>query len=146
MSRIVASGVDFFVGITAVEDVLGVALGLVLLAAGDEDWVGEGEVAALGVGEVFSVVTDTLGSSAFSEAVASGEAAGEGLSSWARANGVAAAKRAIMATSVIFIWFSCGWNWAQARPEWFEARIVVSASILRQGSIAVQNRLATIVL
>jgi hypothetical protein len=105
ISRIVASGVDFFVGITAAGDelALGVALGLVLLTAGDEDLLGEGEVSDLGGGGVLSVVTDTLGSSAFSEVVASGEAAGDGLSSWARANGVAAAKRAVMATSVIFI-------------------------------------------
>jgi hypothetical protein len=77
ISRIVASGVDFFAGITAAGDelVLGVALGLVLLAAGDEDLVGDGEVSAFGAGEVFSVVTETL----VSEAVASGEAAGDGL-------------------------------------------------------------------
>jgi hypothetical protein len=113
MSLIVASGVDFFVGITADGDelVLGVAGSLgVLLAAGDEDFVGEGDASGFsdfGAGEaVFSVVTETLGS----EAVASGEAAGDGLSSWASANGVAAAKRAVMATSVIFIWFSCCWD------------------------------------
>jgi hypothetical protein len=115
MSRIVASGVDFFVGMTAaeVELALGVALGVVFAAAGDEDLLGEGEAAALGVGEtVFSVVTETLGSLDFWEAVASGEAAGEAVSSWARANGVAvtksAAKRAIMS----FIWISCGWTGA----------------------------------
>jgi hypothetical protein len=112
MSLIVASGVDFFVGITAVvvELVLGVALGLVLAAAGDEDLLGEAEASVLGAGDaVFSVVTDTLGSelvSGFSEAVASGEAAGGGLSSWARANGVEAAKSTVMATIMIFIWFS----------------------------------------
>jgi hypothetical protein len=101
ISRIVASGVDFFSGITAAGDELGlgVALGLLLVAAGDEDLLGEGEVPDLGAGEVFSVVTETLGS----EAVASGEAAGDGLSSWARASGVAAVKRAVMATSMIFI-------------------------------------------
>jgi hypothetical protein len=101
ISRIVASGVDFFSGITAAGDELGlgVALGLLLVAAGDEDLLGEGEVPDLGAGEVFSVVTETLGS----EAVASGEAAGDGLSSWAMANGVAAVKRAVMATSMIFI-------------------------------------------
>ena len=108
MSLIVASAVDFFVGITAAGDVLvlGVALGLLLVAAGEEDLLGEGVASDLGAGEaVFSVVTDTLGSelvSGFSEAVA----AGDGLSSWARANGVAAAKSAVMATIVIFIWFS----------------------------------------
>jgi hypothetical protein len=72
--------------------------------------LGEAEASVLGAGEaVFSVVTDTLGSelvSGFSEAVASGEAAGDALSSWARANGVARAKSVVMATIVIFIWFS----------------------------------------
>jgi hypothetical protein len=108
MSLIVASGVDFLVGITAAGDelVLGVALGLVLVAAGEEDLVGEGDASDFGAGvAVASVVTETLGS-CFSEAVASGEAAGDGLSSWARANGVARAKSAVMATIVIFIWFS----------------------------------------
>jgi hypothetical protein len=65
--------------------VLGVALGLLLAAAGEEDLLGEAEAWVLGAGDaVFSVVTDTLGSelvSAFSEAVASGEEAGDGLSS-----------------------------------------------------------------
>jgi hypothetical protein len=107
ISLIVASGVDFFVGITAAGDelVLGVALGLLLVAAGEEDLVGEAEASDFGAGDaVFSVVTETLGS-CFSEAVASGDAAGDGLSSWPRANGVAAAKSAVMATIVIFIWF-----------------------------------------
>jgi hypothetical protein len=99
-----ASGVDFFVGITAAGDVLvlGVALGLLLVAAGEEDLVGEGDASDFGAAVVVaSVGTETLGS-CFSEAVA----AGEGLSSWARANGVARAKSAVMATIVIFIWFS----------------------------------------
>jgi hypothetical protein len=104
ISRIVASGVDFFAGITAAGDdfVVGVALGLVLEAAGVDDLLGVGEVAGLGVEALFSVVTETLGS----EVVASGTEAGDGLSSWASANGVAAAKRAVIATSLIFIWFS----------------------------------------
>jgi hypothetical protein len=96
------------VGATAAGDelVLGVALGLVLVAAGEEGLVGEGDAFDLGAGvAVVSVVTETLGS-CFSGAVASGEAAGAGLSSWARANGVAKAKSAVMATIVIFIWFS----------------------------------------
>jgi hypothetical protein len=108
---IVASGVDFFAGITAAGDafVLGVALGLGFVAAGEEDLVGEAEASDLGAGDaVFSVVTETLGSdglvSGFSEAVASGAAAGDGLSSWARANGMAAVKSAVMATIMIFIW------------------------------------------
>ena len=104
----VASGVDFFVGIIAVlgeEDLLGVGEASDL-AAGDEDLLGEVEAAGFGEGEaVFSVVTETLGS----DAVASGEAAGDALSSWVRASG-AAAKKATTATSVIFIWFSCKWD------------------------------------
>jgi hypothetical protein len=56
-------------------------------------------------------VTETLGSDVlFSVVVISGDAAGEGLSSWARANGAAAAKRTVMAAMVIFIWFSYDWN------------------------------------
>jgi hypothetical protein len=89
--------------------VVAVSLGLVF-GAGDEDLVGEGDAWGFGEGDaVFSVVTETLGSSVvlFSAAVASGDAAGDGLSSWAMTNGVAAAKRAVMATMVIFIWFSC---------------------------------------
>ena len=107
----VASGVDFFVGISAAgeELLLGVALAL---AAGDEDLVGEGELFGFGVGEaVFSVVTETLGSEGFS-------AAGEALSSWATAIGTAAVdKAAIRAKSASFIW-----------------RIVGSGSRWRQGS------------
>jgi hypothetical protein len=79
MSLIVASGVDFFVGITAAGDVLvlGVALGLLLVAAGEEDLFGEGDASDFGAAvAVASVGTETLGS-CFSEAVASGEAAGD---------------------------------------------------------------------
>ena len=75
-----ASGVDFFVGITAAGDelVLGVALGLLFVVAGEEDMLGEAGASDFGAGDaVFSVVTETLGS----DAVASGEAAGDGLSS-----------------------------------------------------------------
>jgi len=92
--------------------VVAVSLGLVL-GAGDEDLVGEGDAADFGAGDaVFSVVTETLGSDVlFSVVVISGDAAGDGLSSWARTKGVAAAKRAVMATIVIFIWFSCDWIW-----------------------------------
>jgi hypothetical protein len=103
----VASAVDFFVGIAAAGDelVLGVGLGLLLVAAGEADLLGEGEafaVSFLGVGEtVFSVVTETLGSSDFSRAVASGEAAGE--SSWATAKGAAAAKKVVRARIMSFI-------------------------------------------
>jgi hypothetical protein len=134
MSLIVASGVDFLVGITAA--VFGVALGLVFVAAGEEDFVGEGDASDFGAGvAVASVVTETLGS-CFSEAVASGEAAGDGLSSWATANGMAAAKSAVMAAIMIFIWFS-GYGFgagASAGPALrFEARIVGSGATLRQG-------------
>jgi hypothetical protein len=79
----------------------GVALGL-LFAVGDEDLVGEAEVAGFGVGDtVFSVVTDTVGSLLFS-----GDAAGEAASSWAIANGAAAAQIRVRARTVIFIRFS----------------------------------------
>jgi hypothetical protein len=108
MSLIVASGVDFFAGISAAGDelLLGVALGLVL-AAGDEDLLGEGEVSAFvaGAGEaLFSVATETVGSEGFSAAVASGDGAGGVLSSWARAIEAAAVKRAaVTARTVSFI-------------------------------------------
>jgi hypothetical protein len=101
--------VDFLTGITAddggltEEDGLlaGDALGL-LFAEGDADFVGEADDFGFGVGEAaFSVVTETLGSS--------GEAAGDGLSSWANANGTAAVNRAVTARTAIFICFSfCG--------------------------------------
>lgn len=86
MSLTVASGVDFFVGMTAAGDALvfGLALGAVFVAAGDEALLAAGELSDLGAGEaVFSVVTETLVSdgvvSAFSEAVASGDVVGAGL-------------------------------------------------------------------
>jgi hypothetical protein len=105
MSRIVASTVAFLTGTTAAGDelLLGVGLGLLLAVDGEDDFFGEGDVSVLGVGLVFCVVTETVGS----DAVASGEAAGEGLSSCARANDMAAAKKVVRATSVIFIWFFC---------------------------------------
>jgi len=106
MSRIVASGVDFLLGITAADEglVVGDSLGL-LLAAGDEDFVGEGDAVGFGEGgAVFSVVTETVGSS--DALFSAGDAAGEGLFSWANANGAAAAKSAVRARTVIFIWFS----------------------------------------
>jgi len=106
MSRIVASGVDFFVGISAAGELPGVSLGLGFVV-GDEDFAGDGEGDALdfGAGDaVFSVVTETLGSDVlFSVVLISGEAAGDGLSSWARANGAVATKRTVMATIVIFM-------------------------------------------
>jgi len=94
------------VGITADDErlVVGDSLGL-LLAAGDEDFVGEGDAVGFGVGgAVFSVATETVGSSDVLFSV--GDAAGDGLSSWANANGAAAAKSAVKARTVIFIWFS----------------------------------------
>lgn len=101
----VASGVDFFTGMTAAGDgdFVDVSVGL-LFGAGEEDLVASGELLAVGDGEAdFSVVTDTLGS----EAVASGVGAGVGLVSvsWASATGVAATTSTVMARSVIFIWF-----------------------------------------
>jgi hypothetical protein len=101
----VASGLDFFTGMTAAGDelVLGaaLALGLDFGAAGEEDLLGEGEAFGFGEGDVvFSVVIDTEGSD---ELVSGG--AGEALSSWAKASG-AAANRTARQKTVIFIGFS----------------------------------------
>jgi hypothetical protein len=89
------------------ELVLGVALALDLGAAGEEDLLGEAEGFGLGLGEaVFSVVTDTDGSDlVVSGVVVSGGAAGDALSSCARASGPAA-NRAARQRKVIFIGFS----------------------------------------
>ena len=90
----------------------GLSLGL-LLADGEDDFDGEadGDAFGLGVGDtVFSVVTETLGS----EAVASGEAAGDVLSSCANAKGAAAANKMVTARTAIFIGFSC-WNLRRSR-------------------------------
>src|SRR2546423_12783244 len=97
MSRMVASGVDFLAGITAAGDELAVVVGASLFfAAGDDDLVGEADASDLGAGDaLFSVATETVGSLLFSTAVDCGEAAGDGLSSWAKANGVAAANRTV---------------------------------------------------
>jgi hypothetical protein len=71
----------------------------VLFADGDEDFFGDADASAFGLGEaVFSVVTETVGS----EAVASGDAAGEALSSWATANR-APANSVVRARTVIFM-------------------------------------------
>src|SRR6476469_69865 len=98
MSRIGASAGDFFVCFVSVGDAagLGVALGLALGVADDEDLLGEGEASVfLGVGDAFFwVVTETVGSLAFSRAVAFGEADGEASSSWDRAKGETAKRRA----------------------------------------------------
>ena len=105
----VASGVDFFVGIAAVE--AGLALGLVFVVAGEDVLVGEAE--GFGVGDVFSVVTETLGSvrlvSALSGIVTSGESAGDGLavSSCANPGRIANTIKARTRTSV-FIWIFIG--------------------------------------
>ena len=139
----VASGLDFLTGITAAgeELLLGVALGLDFVAAGEEDLLGEAVVSGFGDGEaVFSVVTDTVGS----EGVVSGS--GVGLSSWANARG-AAARRAVRQRTVIFI----GFSWLIWRPEGrlprvIEGRILGSGTMLRQGPIRSQNPLAVIVL
>jgi hypothetical protein len=93
-------------GIAAAGDelALGVALALDLGAAGEEDLLGEVEGFGFGVGEaVFSVVTDTDGSDlVVSRVVVSGGAAGDALSSCARASG-AATNRAARQKKVIFI-------------------------------------------
>jgi hypothetical protein len=90
-------------GITAAAEELADGASLaVLFAEGDEDFFGDADASAFGLGDaVFSVVTETVGS----EADASGEAAGDGLSSWARANR-APANSVVTARTVIFIWFS----------------------------------------
>jgi hypothetical protein len=89
------------------ELVLGVALAFDLGAAGEEDLLGEAEGFGLGLGDaVFSVVTDTDGSDrVVSGVVVSGGAAGDVLSSCARANGPAASRVAKQKTA-IFIGFS----------------------------------------
>jgi hypothetical protein len=137
-------------GIAAVDDglaadaglVAGVALGL-LFADGDADFVGEADDFGFGVGEtVFSVVTETLGSLRFSDAVASGE----GLSSWAYANGTTAANRVARARTAIFIWFSFGGTPDRDPVISFEGRIVGGSRKKGQGSNSPQNLLAMIVL
>ena len=78
MSLIVASGLDFLVGMTAAGEALaaGVAEGALLLVEGA--LVAAGELSARGVGEaVFSVVTDTLGADSFCDAL--GDVAGVGV-------------------------------------------------------------------
>src|SRR3954454_11389431 len=132
MSRIVPSGVPFLVGRTAAAEELvdGAALA-VLFADGDEDFLGDAETSAFGLGDaVFSVVTETVGS----EADASGEAAGDGLSSWATANR-APANSVVRARAVIFIWFSLVEFGGRARARVslsIERRIVGSSPTLRQ--------------
>ena len=115
ISRMVASGVDFFTGMDAAGDELLAGLGL-LLGSGEEDLGAAGELTDFGAGVAdFSVVTETLGSegevSVFSEADASGDAAGVD-SSWARANGAPAITTAVMARRANFICFVllCGFG------------------------------------
>src|SRR5688500_18448283 len=92
----------------------GVALGLLLVAGGDDSLAGAGELVGFGLGEAsLSVLIDTLGSadSVFSETVISGDDSGAGVavSSWASANGAAAANSRLMARMVFFICFVlCG--------------------------------------
>ena len=105
ISRMVASGVDFFTGMTAAGDgdFVDGSVGL-LFADGEDDLVASGEALTVGDGDAdLSVVTETLGS----EAVASGLGAGVGLNSvsWARANGAAATTSAVTARILIFICF-----------------------------------------
>jgi hypothetical protein len=91
------------------ELVLGVALGLDLVAAGEEDLLGDAEDCGFGLGEaVFSVVTETDGSDlVVSGVVVSGGGAGDALSSWVKASW-AVANRAARQRTVIFIGFSKG--------------------------------------
>jgi hypothetical protein len=115
------------------------------LAEGDEDFFGDADASAFGLGDaVFSVVTETV----VSEAVASGEAAGDGLSSWAPANR-APANSVVRARTVIFIWFSLvefgGSSRARVRLS-IEGRIVGSRLVLRQAEFPAQKPLAMIVL
>lgn len=146
MSRIVASGVPFLLGITAAgEELVDGASLAVLFADGDEDFFGDADASAFGLGDaVFSVATETV----VSAVVASGDAAGDGLSSWATAN-KAPANSVVRAKTVIFIWFSLvefgGSSRARVRLS-IEARIVGSGSALRQAGIPPQNPLAMIVL
>ena len=115
ISRKVASGVDFLVGITAVDGAFVVAAAGELAFAGAVDFTdAAGELLLLAAGEllftgsgVFSVVTDTLGSFAEEEevsgAAASGVGAGVSVSSWAKASGAAAKTNAVRARMVNFI-------------------------------------------
>ena len=94
MSLRVASGVDFFVGMTAAVELLFAAGELLLVAAGELLLVAAGELLLVAAGELLfsgagagdlSVVTDTLGSVAgdsdVSGAAASGAGAGVAASS-----------------------------------------------------------------
>jgi hypothetical protein len=91
------------------ELVLGVALGLDLVAAGEEDLLGEAEDCGLGLGEaVFSVVTETVGSDlVVSGVVTSGGGVGDALSSCVKAS-EAVANRVARQRTTIFIGFSKG--------------------------------------
>ena len=109
----------------------GAASGL-LLGAGEAAFVDAvGELSAFGEGDaVFSVVTDTLGSegegSDSSGGVISGEADGLGLdsSSWARANGAAAMRRAVRRRMVVFIFlFLGGLLITTATPRAFSSQV-----------------------
>jgi hypothetical protein len=132
MSRIVASGVPFLLGIkAAAEELVEGASLAVLFAEGDEDFFGDADTSAFGLGDaVFSVVTETV----VSEADASGDAAGDGLSSWATAKR-APATSVVRARMVIFIWFSLvefgGSSRARVRLS-IEGRILGSGPALRQ--------------
>lgn len=76
-----------------------------LLDEGDADLLDEGDADLFGDGEaVFSVVTETLGASAFGDAAGVEDAS----TSWDTANRVATTKRAVTAMRVIFIVFFCG--------------------------------------
>lgn len=128
---------------------LGVALGLDLVDADEEDLLGEADDCGFGLGEaVFSVVTDTEGSDlVVVGVVTSGGGAGDALSSCVNAS-PAVANRAARQRTVIFIG-SPKVDLAVRSPGCagrYEGRILVSPAILRQGRIALQNPLAVIVL
>src|SRR4051812_43833059 len=119
----VASAVDFLIGLALAEAAVGLGPGLVFEGTADDALVGEADASAFGfgfgVGEaVFSVVIDTLGSdrlvSALSGTVSSGE--GDELTSWAFATGRAAATTA-KAKRDIFIGSSCWYQSPQLSPR-----------------------------
>src|SRR5687767_7131775 len=151
MSRMVASWVDFLAGMAAAGEALGagVALGLLLAAGGDESLVAAGELAGFGLGEAsFSVLIDTLGSadSVFSETVISGDTSGAGVavSSWASANGTAAAISRVMARMVFFIGFVlCGVLAAESPERGLKCSLFERGRILFGREIPRQGRFGT---
>lgn len=113
ISRRVASGVDFLVGMTEAGGAFFIGAGELVLAGAEafEGAAGELLLVVAGLGSsgagVLSVGTDTLGSVAeedeASGATASGFGAGASASSWARAHGAAVKTQAVRTRIVIFI-------------------------------------------